>query len=232
MKTLKNGSRSFEVEFLQRLLNKAADRDGARGVRLLEDGIFGPKTEMALRAFQGRHRPLVINGIAGSQTWKELGLRFEKEHAKVILFGQPSDHSCWAAAATMILGNESVGPGGARLAPSGGLPVNIENYRAFADSLGWRMLGSSPSVMEMVNLIQSTPAWISGGGTGWAHAVVVSGVYSDGDGSGTGTMFRIHDPWPMGKGMIYGTFAVPFTMLAADSKTRVNTSLDFVLVPR
>ena len=57
--------------------------------------------------------------------------------------------------------------------------------------------------------------WIHGGGTGWSHAVILSGVFSDGDSSGDGTMFRLHDPWPLNVGKIYGSFANPIAMYDA-----------------
>jgi peptidoglycan hydrolase-like protein with peptidoglycan-binding domain len=37
------------------------------------DGVFGPKTEIAVRQFQSAHR-LLPDGIAGTVTLKELGL--------------------------------------------------------------------------------------------------------------------------------------------------------------
>jgi hypothetical protein len=232
MDILRRGNRGFKVEFLQRLLNKAARRESVGGTLLVVDGNFGPLTETALRAFQGRHRPLVVDGVAGNQTWNALGLRTEREHARVILFGQPTGTSCWSAAATMILGNQSVGPGGATIVVGGGLSGTMENLQAFARSLGWQMLNHSPGVQEMVNLVRRTSVWIKAGGSNWAHAVVLSGVYSDGDSSGDGTIFRIHDPWPPGRGRIYGSFANPIMMFGVDGVTRVPASLDFVLVPR
>jgi hypothetical protein len=232
MNTLRRGSRGIQVEFLQGLLNKAATRDRAGGTPLSIDGIFGRLTDAALRAFQARHRPLVVDGAAGRQTWPALGLRTEAEHARIHLFGQPTGTSCWSAAATMILGNQCVGQGGAALGPGGGLQGAMQNHEAFARSLGWQMLNHTPGVQELVTLVRRTPVWIRAGGSHWAHAVVLSGVYSDGDSSGDGTLFRIHDPWPVGAGRLYGSFANPITMFDSGGVNRVPASLDFVLVPR
>ncbi len=232
MDILRNGNRGFKVELLQRLLNKAATRDGAGGTPLVVDGIFGPLTETSLRAFQGRHSPLVVDGVAGPLSWTALGLRIEGEHSRIRLFGQPTGMSCWSAAATMILGNQSVGPGSGRLGPGGGLAGTVEDHQAFASSLGWDMLNHSPSVTELAGIVRRTPVWIRAGGSNWAHAVVLSGVYSDGDDRGDGTMFRIHDPWPVGSGKLYGSFSNPLTMFDASGTSRVPASLDFVLVPR
>lgn len=59
--TVKEGSEHHPVPTLQYLLR-------ARGHPVLVDGIFGPKTEAAVRAFQiDKH--LTVDGIAGPQTW-------------------------------------------------------------------------------------------------------------------------------------------------------------------
>jgi len=43
----------------------------ARGAGIAVDGVFGPRTKAAVVAFQ-RSRHLVVNGIAGAQTWTSL----------------------------------------------------------------------------------------------------------------------------------------------------------------
>lgn len=43
----------------------------ARGAGIAVDGVFGPRTEAAVVAFQ-RTRHLVVNGIVGPQTWTSL----------------------------------------------------------------------------------------------------------------------------------------------------------------
>jgi len=174
----------------------------------------------------------VTDGVVGTRTWQALGLRIEREHAQVVLLGQPTNATCWSAAASMIVGNRSITSGGAATAPGGGLQGDMANHEAFARSLGWEMLNMTPSVPAMTELVRRTPVWIRAGGANWAHAVVLSGVYSDGDFRGDGTMFRVHDPWPVGVGRVYGSFADPIRMFAADGVTRTPASLDFTLVPR
>ena len=54
-----------------------------KGVDELDvDGIFGPKTEAAVRAFQ-QNENLSVDGIVGRQTWTALLRRW-------LLFSQPS----------------------------------------------------------------------------------------------------------------------------------------------
>lgn len=66
MNTIKNGSKGAEVTTLQLALNKTA------GYSLNPDGIFGPKTEAAVRDFQ-KSKGLSVDGIVGPKTWSALG---------------------------------------------------------------------------------------------------------------------------------------------------------------
>lgn len=70
---LRRGSRGPAVQELQSRLNGWLTTEGARtGLRLLvTDGIFGPRTEAAVRAFQ-RARQLRGDGVVGPQTWGQL----------------------------------------------------------------------------------------------------------------------------------------------------------------
>lgn len=145
------GSRGFQACYAQRLLNKALTRDRAAGTPLTEDGRFGPMIIAAVRAFQSSHPPLVVDSTIGPQTWRALGFTTEQEHNSVLQFGQPTTTSCWSAAATSILANQSVGSGAAGLGTNGGLLPSIENLQTFASGLGWTMLNFSPSVSELVS---------------------------------------------------------------------------------
>jgi len=75
---LKNGSRGDTVKQLQTSLNKLGFNCGTA------DGIFGPKTESAVKAFQQRHG-LVVDGIVGPATQAKLKemLRKMEEQADV-----------------------------------------------------------------------------------------------------------------------------------------------------
>lgn len=61
MNTIKRGSRGPEVKTLQTKLGITAD------------GIFGTKTEAAVKAYQMAHG-LTVDGIAGAKTWSSLGV--------------------------------------------------------------------------------------------------------------------------------------------------------------
>lgn len=65
-KEIKQGARGHEVKVLQNLLNGY----GAQP-QLKVDGIFGPKTNHAVREYQAKHH-LHVDGIVGPQTWHSL----------------------------------------------------------------------------------------------------------------------------------------------------------------
>ena len=71
---LRNGSRGEEVRLIQTYLN-AIRRNVPSIPQLAVDGIFGPNTENAVRAFQ-RHFGLSADGIVGPITWAELIRQF------------------------------------------------------------------------------------------------------------------------------------------------------------
>ena len=67
MRNLSLGDRGKEVSDVQtRLLGQDFDL-GSEGV----DGLFGPKTEDATKAFQ-QARGLLVDGVVGAKTWREL----------------------------------------------------------------------------------------------------------------------------------------------------------------
>jgi len=68
LSVLKEGSRGPQVADLQRKLAAAGFSPGAA------DGVFGPKTEAAVKAFQ-RAKGLAADGIVGPKTWAALNAR-------------------------------------------------------------------------------------------------------------------------------------------------------------
>ena len=62
--TIREGSRGEDVKRLQTLLNN-------EGYSLDVDGIFGEKTQSAVRQYQ-RNQGLDVDGIVGANTWSAL----------------------------------------------------------------------------------------------------------------------------------------------------------------
>lgn len=69
MTILKKGSKGDEVKTLQKSLY------------LVEDGIFGPLTEEAVKEFQKEHG-LTPDGVVGAKTWNKLGISDTKSTVK------------------------------------------------------------------------------------------------------------------------------------------------------
>jgi N-acetylmuramoyl-L-alanine amidase len=67
MRTLRQGDRGREVVDLQTKLQSLGLDLGNRSI----DGVFGPKTEFAVRAFQ-QERGLLADGLVGQTTWEGL----------------------------------------------------------------------------------------------------------------------------------------------------------------
>jgi peptidoglycan hydrolase-like protein with peptidoglycan-binding domain len=74
---LKKGAKGLQVSMLQTLLNLKTESE----TDLATDGIFGPKTEAAVRAWQETQQ-LGVDGIVGPKTWTSL-LEFDEEQTIV-----------------------------------------------------------------------------------------------------------------------------------------------------
>ncbi|AEI63122.1 peptidoglycan-binding protein [Corallococcus macrosporus] len=68
--TLRNGARGEPVRALQQRLNQLGFSSGTA------DGVFGPKTLSAVKAFQ-QSRGLTADGIVGPKTWDKLGINVQ-----------------------------------------------------------------------------------------------------------------------------------------------------------
>ena len=203
MKILRQGPRGPHEKLLQRLLNLEH-----RKTVLKEDGIFGPRTNAEVNAFQSGKR-LRPDGVVGPRTWRALNISVDIDH-RVTLFPQPTNMTCWSAAATMLFGNMSVGSGGATVGPRGGLGMWHANIQTFARAHGLTMHPPmSWTTLGFAALLRRRPLWVAGLQTLGSptarqarHAVVVGSMW--GNGSPYGTMLLIYDPWPPGVGSIYG----------------------------
>ena len=61
---VEEGDKNHPVQTLQHLLR-------ARGNTVVVDGVFGPRTGAAVKAFQ-RSKNLIVDGLVGPQTWAAL----------------------------------------------------------------------------------------------------------------------------------------------------------------
>jgi hypothetical protein len=208
MQILRQGARGPQVKLLPRLINL---QGGAP--RPAEDGVFGPKTTAEVGAFQSRQH-LAADGIVGPNTWRGLGMKVEIDHP-VVLVAQPTNMTCWSAAATMLFqGRMSVGAGGAVTAAGGGLASAHANVAGFARAHGLTMHAPNTwSVDGLAALVRRGPLWVGGvQPLGWptappsGHVVVIGSMWSNGHGDGRGTMLLIYDPWPRQVGSTYGVF--------------------------
>ena len=217
MSTLRQGSTGPAVVTLQNDLNRAL----VPAPGLTPDGVFGPATLNAVRAFQTQRR-IGADGIVGPVT--QCVLRGGPRSAPVIhavrLIPQPTPSTRWAAA-TAMLKNTTVNAVIAATPPdlisgSGGTPNfsdradNVSGNQQFARAHNLRYHPPmSWTVPAFVGLIRQSPAmlsmlWNAGTYTAGAgssgHRVVVYGIDSDGDPTGQGTLLHIHDPWAPGIG--------------------------------
>ncbi len=214
MKTLKQGSAGQEVGLLRRLLNKnmrpspnlpEANVFGARYNGAMARIDFGPKTDKAVRVFQ-RAKHIKDDGIVGRVTWGKLGLTIDINQF-VILASQPTNDTCYAAAASMVIGQQaamSFNPG----PKPPGIQPDDHWARSFSRQFpSWQLqYGMSPMPIALATFLRCRAFWFAGNlpfpsGPSY-HAAVVASMW--GDGSADGTMLLIYDPWPVNIGEIYG----------------------------
>lgn len=220
MRILKMGSTGPEVGLLRRLLNRKMHPSpnlpelkiyGARynGAPLKID--FGAKMDEAVRVFQ-RSKRLKDDGIVGPLTWGALGITIDITKP-VTLSSQPTDNTCYAAAATMVLGPVASVSFQNSPAPPG---VRPDDHWAntFSRQFAWRLeYGVSPTPLFLANFLQFGSFWFAGdlpfpGGPSY-HAVVAGAMW--GDGNPDQTMLLVYDPWPVNKGEAYGILLGDYT---------------------
>ncbi len=220
MRILRRGNVGPEVGLLRRLLNRkltpSPNLPEANIFRSRYNGAtsqidFGPQTEAAVRAFQRANR-LKEDGIVGPKTWSALGLTIDISRP-VVPASQPSNDTCYAAAATMVLGphaSVSFEPGPA---PAG---TALDDFwaKSFSQQFDWQLeYGMTPLPIALVRYLHSGPFWFAGNlpfpsGPSY-HAVVVGAIWGDGDADRT--MLLVYDPWPPNVGEIYGVILGDYT---------------------
>ncbi|WP_230328915.1 pesticin C-terminus-like muramidase [Serratia sp. YC16] len=114
MKAIRKGDRGNHVKSLQELLNK-------QGAILNSDGIFGLKTELAVKKVQ-RKKGLHVDGIAGRKTFSALGSHVETRAPQPPIGGSAGRQ----------------GPGAMGISQSGlRFIFNIEAWRGVSNHLHW-----------------------------------------------------------------------------------------------
>jgi len=134
-----------------------------------------------------------------------LGESFDENWNDVQVIGQPENYSCWATAASMVVGwrdkmsidvqaLKKLFTGKTGISSDSGLYAHDD--QKLADALG--LVAEPPqcyTVEGFRRLLENYgPLWVGiHTDDGWGHAVAVTGMY--GDGSMDNTYVRIHDPW-------------------------------------
>jgi hypothetical protein len=128
---------------------------------------------------------------------------------EVPLVPQLTGMSCWAAAAAMLVGwRERVAVDASEVARGSG------HWREYKDGLmpedvgalarAWQLSIADADGFDaerLYELLQEAgPLWLGEASPG-LHAIVVTGLY--GDGSADGSVVRVNDPWPIGRGERY-----------------------------
>ena len=126
---------------------------------------------------------------------------FDVNYSDVPLTNQPTGMSCWAASAAMVVGwRDRICIDPAAIASGSGEWSAYTNGLNPADiptlASAWGLTQESPqcySVDGLRDLLQSKgPLWV-GAAVPTLHAIVVTGMYSDG--TDDNTFVRIDDPW-------------------------------------
>lgn len=214
---LKMGSRGPLVIDLQRALNS-----GLRpNPNLVADGVFGAKTDRAVKAFQAENW-LVVDGQAGACTQNALygAEAYAPTLHRIPFIPQPTNTTCWAASTAMMT-NSSVAAVKAKTPQdmwsdqagllnssesddamtSGNRYARIHNLRC-NPPMSWslaKLQGALRRGPLMFDMLWSANDYVAGRGSS-GHMICVVGIRGDNDPSGAGTTLRLHDPWSPGVG--------------------------------
>ena len=98
---VKSGSNGHPIKTLQYLLR-------ARGHSVVVDGVFGPKSRAAVKAFQASHG-LAADGIVGPMTWAALVVQVKKGSQGDAVRGCKRSSSSATCLAIPVMGPKSMG---------------------------------------------------------------------------------------------------------------------------
>ena len=131
------------------------------------------------------------------------GMSFDVNWPDLQLINQPTDMSCWAAAAAMVVGwRDRISIDPTEIAHGTGhweqytsglyaseFPALRDGFRLIAEPL------QSFTIDAFRGLLESKgPLWVAADVPGF-HAIAVTGIYGDGSSDGSDTFVRIADPW-------------------------------------
>ena len=211
--TLRTGSRGLDVAKVQ----VGLDIWGVPGNDLVVDGIFGPRTQQAVIAFQGKNH-LRTDGVVGPGTQAALAkvARLTSVVHPLQQLAQPTETTCWATSTAMMIGS-TVAAVRARtppdmVDPNGGLRNSSEsdqgivsgkrygalfNLRCYAP-MSWTvgaLLGCLRRGPIMFDMLWNATEYAKGHGSP-GHMIVAVGYITDDKPDGSGTHLLIHDPYP------------------------------------
>lgn len=214
---------SCATQIGQRLLNNHLPA----GERLVDEGFYDGPTKRAANRFQEKHGLEVLPRMS-LVTLAKLGLTVEVNHP-VTLIPQPKKHTCWKAAARMMLGghhprmscrrqqcNGQSGDAAVKvnLTKFGELDNSDANMRNFGIAQGWQMFTKADYGTRLDSALQAGPVWMAG----WiprpererdnSHVVVITGwvTYTGTTFDGTivrGKALKVFDPFPNNLGQTY-----------------------------
>ena len=216
---LRNGSKGYPVALLQVQLRIKAPP----GPELAVDGMFGPRTQAAVMAFQ-RQSKLVADGVAGPLTQAALaqGLSLTTANHDVTHIKQPTPTTCWAASTAMMTRSavaqviaktpaDMLLPDGS-LKNSSGSDQAIVTGRRYGGIHGLRCNAPMSWLpAALANALRRSPMmfdmlWRSNeyakGNASPGHMVVVASVIADTNPAGAGAFLQVLDPWPPNQGKI------------------------------
>ena len=210
--TLRIGSRGSMVEELQRALNGKL----RPSPNLVADGVFGSKTDQAVKAFQA-NMWLVVDGIAGVCTQNALygNETYTPVLHRIPFISQPTQTTCWAASTAMMT-NSTVSAVKAKTPQdmwsdeaglfnssdsddamiSGNRYARIHGLRC-NPPMSWMLSRLRLALQRgplMFDMLWNSSEYAKGHGSP-GHMICVVGIRGDNDESGVGTTIRLHDPW-------------------------------------
>ncbi|MGM0535556.1 MAG: N-acetylmuramidase domain-containing protein [Pseudomonadota bacterium] len=154
--TLRHGSTGPAVERLQYDLRR-------HGMGITADGVYGPATEAAVRAFQ-REQGLVIDGLAGRKTRAALAQgKDAKALRQIDLVGAAEQLEVDLAAVMAINEVESRGSGFHQGGPRHGTPIILFERHIMHRRLQHHGIDPAPHQRRHPDLVNATPGGYRGG---------------------------------------------------------------------